>query len=230
MKPSTIKKYLLAAGVPSELHDQAISCISLAKERAKGLVWIKWKTRLFHTKMVSEIIPWEAERLIDVKPELAYMDIAPMINITAHGDNAPWVMTPEGGRPFPGQWLDPNDKSAIEANYWCKDEHPRSKKSRKLWYQRNAGEYVAWERGVPCKDFKKGVVKVWEDNDVRVLNWGDAWQIKALKHLLGPLKLKIDIGFEIDNIWVESNDEQSWYPIPGYDLRAPVVWYVLPSL
>ena len=57
-----------------------------------------------------------------------------------------------------------------------------------------------------------------------------AWQIKALKPLLGPLKLKIDIGFEIDNIWFESNDVQSWYPIPGYDLRAPVVWYVLPSL
>ena len=51
-----------------------------------------------------------------------------------------------------------------------------------------------------------------------------------MRPLLGPLKLKIDIGFEIDNIWVESNDEQSWYPIPGYDLRAPVVWYVLPSL
>lgn len=73
---------------------------------------------------------------------------------------ATWVMTPEGGRPFPGQWLDPNDVSAIEANYWCKGQHPRSKKSRKLWYQRNAGEYVAWERGVPCKDFKKGAVKV----------------------------------------------------------------------
>ena len=68
MKSATIKKYLLAAGVPSELHDQAISCIGLAKERAKGLVWIKWKTRLFHTKMVSEIIPWEAERLIDIRP------------------------------------------------------------------------------------------------------------------------------------------------------------------
>ena len=174
MKSATIKKYLLAAGVPSELHDQAISCIGLAKERAKGLVWIKWKTRLFYTRMVSEIIPWEAERLIDIRPDLAYMDIAPMINITAHGDNAPWVMTPEGSRPFPGRWLDPNDVSAIEANHWCKGEHPRSKKSRKLWYQRNAGEYVAWERGVPCKDFKKGVVKVWESNSVRVLNWGDA--------------------------------------------------------
>ena len=69
-----------------------------------------------------------------------------------------------------------------------------------------------------------------QDPTQRVLNWGNAWQIKALKPLLGPLKLKIDIGFEIDNIWVESNDEQSWYPIPGYDLRAPVVWYVLPSL
>ena len=116
MKSSTIKKYLLEAGVTSELHDQAISSISLAKERAKGIVWIKWKTRLFYTKKISKLLPWEAERLIDVKP------------------------------------------------------------------------------------------------------------------LLGPLKLKIDIGFGIDNIWVESNDEQSWYPIPGYDLRAPVVWYVLPSL
>ena len=60
------------------------------------------ETRLFYTKKISKLIPWEAERLIDVKPELAYMDIAPMINITAHGDNATWVMTPEGGRPFHG--------------------------------------------------------------------------------------------------------------------------------
>ena len=53
--------------------------------------------RLFYTKKISKLIPWEAERLIDVKPELAYMDIAPMINITAHDGNAPWAMTPEGG-------------------------------------------------------------------------------------------------------------------------------------
>lgn len=56
---------------------------------------------------------------------------------------ATWVMTPEGGRPFPGQWLDPNDVSAIEANYWCKGQHPRPKKSRKLWHQRNAGEHCS---------------------------------------------------------------------------------------
>ena len=64
MKSATIKKYLLAAGVPSELHDQAISCIGLAKERAKGLVLIKWKTRLFHTKMVSEIFHGKQKDLL----------------------------------------------------------------------------------------------------------------------------------------------------------------------
>ena len=71
MKESSIKKYLTLAGVQDEFHQSAINCINLAKERSKGLVWIKWKTRLFHTKMVSEIIPWEAERLIDIRPESA---------------------------------------------------------------------------------------------------------------------------------------------------------------
>ena len=29
---------------------------------------------------------------------------------------------------------------------------------------------------------------------------------------------------------VQDEFHRSAYPIPGYDLRAPVVWYVLPSL
>jgi hypothetical protein len=49
MKESSIKKYLTLAGVQDEFHQSAINCINLSKERSKGLVWIKWKTRLFHT-------------------------------------------------------------------------------------------------------------------------------------------------------------------------------------
>ena len=35
------------------------------------------------------------------------------------------------------------------------------------------------------------------------------------------------IGYEIDNLW--NGAEQAWYPIPGYELKAPLTWSVLPG-
>jgi hypothetical protein len=30
--------------------------------------------------------------------------------------------------------------------------------------------------------------------------------------------------------WVESSNEQAWYPIPGYELRAPLTWPSIPQM
>lgn len=39
----------------------------------------------------------------------------------------------------------------------------------------------------------------------------------------------VRVGYEISNLWRESDGAQLWFPIPGADLRAPVTWSVLPG-
>ena len=231
-----IKKYLIHAGVEEEFHTAAQNAINLAKKRNKGSTWAKWKVRLFKTGKISKLIPWEAERLIDVRPDLADWDVAPMINITSHGDNMPWEMTPHGGRPVPNVWLnkDPASeeyKSAVQANYWGKGEHPRSKKSVKAWYHRNAGEYLAWKNGISV-DLTNGV-KTWHNADSKlhttIYNIDDAWEVLVKKKIFGKLCVDIRIGFEIDNIFNIGTKVQTWFPINGHDLRAPAVWSSVPT-
>lgn len=214
-------KHLQAAGVPDHYHPAAIAALEGARERAQGLTWAKWRVRLFKAGKIAKLLPWHAERLIDVRPDLAAWDIAPMVNITAHGDNVPWP----DGRPAPGAWLD-DTPEARAANYWCEGEHPRSVKSREAWYRRNAGEYEAWARGMPV-DPQSGV-QVWRGNGSTVYRCGDAWQVIAQdKFLFIPFVVRV--GYEISNLWRESDGAQLWFPIPGADLRAPVTWSVLPG-
>lgn len=229
-----MKKYLIAAGVPEHLHTQALASLESARTRAKGLLWHKAKVRFLRAGEIAKLIPWEAERLLDVRPDLASWDIAPMVNITAHGDNLPRPLTPTGRFPAPGIWLDKNPDSAeyaqaVEANYWCKGEHPRSQKSRKAWYRRNGGEYEAWSRGVPVSPERP---TVWAHKDGRmtvgVSCIGDAWLLRVERNY-GPLTLRMRLGYEIDNVmWAVG--VQSWYPIPGHELRAPVTWSTTPKL
>lgn len=219
-------KHLQAAGVPDHYHPAALAALEGARERAHGLTWAKWKVRLFKAGKIAKLLPWSAERLVDVRHDLADWDIAPMVNITAHGDNVPWVGTPEGGRPAPGQWLDPADPQAVAANYWLPGTHPRSPESRKAWYRRNAGEYRAWRLGVPV-DLSTGV-QVWRGNGSTVYRCGDAWQVIAQDKLLF-IPVVVRVGYEISNLWRESDGVQLWFPIPGADLRAPVTWSVLPG-
>ncbi len=215
-------KHLQAAGVPDHYHAAAVNALQGARERAQGLTWAKWQVRLFKAGKIAKLLPWSAERLIDAHPDLAAWDIAPMVNITAHGDNVPWP----GGRPAPGAWLD-DTPEARAANYWCKGEHPRSVKSRKAWYRRNAGEYEAWARGMPV-DLAAGV-QVWRGPGVAVYRCGEAWQIVATVQLVGKLQQRLRVGYEVSNVWNETKGVQAWYPIAGHDLRAPVTWSVLPA-
>lgn len=234
-----ITHLLTIAGVPDSQHGAAIAALMEAEKRAKGLTWAKWQTRLFRAGKIAESIPWLANRLIDVKPEWADCDIAPMLNITAHGDNGPWIDTPEGNRPYQERWLNPDPASeeyqdAVRHNYWCPGEHPRSQKSRKAWYRRNGGEYLAWERGMPVGPLAG--VQRWQgrqgSTSVQVMRSGDAWIVNAQRRLLGRLILDTRIGFEVDNIFQEIEGRplaQAWYPCPGYELRAPVTWGTLPA-
>lgn len=224
-------KHLKAAGVPEHLWVDAMDSLDEAYDRSRGLTLAKWRVRLFKAGKIAELIPWEAERLIDVRPDLADWDIAPVVNITAHGDNAPWVMTPDGGRPAPGRWMnaDPTSEDyerAVRSNYWCKGEHPRSKESRKAWYRRNAGEYRAWRLGQPVDPAN---VQRWTQGDTTVIRAGNAWQIVAKEKWLGIIPVKVRVGHEIDNV-VSPDGTQNWYPIAGHELRAPVSWSVIPGV
>ena len=54
--------------------------------------------------------------------------------------------------------------------------------------------------------------------------------MSALSFELVNLAWAARVGYGIDNIWVESSNEQAWYPIPGYELRAPLTWSSIPQM
>lgn len=223
-------KYLTAAGVPIELHQSAISCLEEANKKSSGLLSFKWRTRLFKNKKIAKLLSWENERLCTRYPELSDWDIAPMLNITAHGDNVPWANTPSGSRPVEGCWLDKNPKSqeymiAVASNYWLPGTHPRSLESRAAWYRRNAGEFLAYRLGLPVT-VSKDTVRIWTSDTATVYECEGVWQLVAKDRLLGIIPIAIRIGYELSNLW--NGEEQAWYPIPGYELKAPLTWSIIP--
>ena len=233
-------KLLTTAGVPDYLHPEAVACIELADERSRGLLWHKIKARLFRAGKIAKAMQWHHHRLIDARPEWADWDIAPMLNITGHGDNGPWIF-PEGGdistgRPIQDYWLNPDPasaeyKEAVAKCYWCPGHHPRSEKARRAWYRRNAGEYRAWRLGLPVDTTTKLAVWTGEQGNttVTVCRSGGAWLIKSRRKVLGKLHIKTRVGFEVDNVFSGQYDPQMWYPLPGVELRAPVTWSVMPG-
>lgn len=235
-----VARLLTIAGVPDYLHPEAVACIELADQRSRGLLWHKIKARLLRAGRIAKAMQWHHHRLIDARPEWADWDIAPMLNVTGHGDNGPWVF-PEGGdistgRPIQDYWLNPDPTSAdyqeaVAKCYWCPGHHPRSRKARKAWYRRNAGEYRAWRLGLPVDTTTKLTVWTGEQGNttVTVCRSGGAWLIKSSRKVLGRLHIKTRVGFEVDNVFSGQYDPQMWYPLPGVELRAPVTWSVLPG-
>lgn len=232
---STVARYLTIAGVPQDLHAQALPILQDAERRARGLTLAKWRGRIFKAGKIAKLMPWSANRLIDAKPEWARYDIAPMLNITGHGDNGPWQDTPEGVRPYQDYWLNDDPASteyqeAVAKCYWCPGHHPRSQKARKAWYRRNGGEHEAWMRGMLVDN--RLPVQRWQGKDgktsVSVVRCGDAWIVNTTRTLYGPLRLEGRYGYEVDNVFWHTG--QGWWPLPGYELRAPVAWVTVPGV
>lgn len=229
-----LSRLLTIAGVPATLHVEAIDCIELADEVSDGLLAAKLKIRWIQAGAIAKAMKWEHNRLIEARPDWADRDIAPMLNITANGDNGPWIDTPEGGRPLEAFWLNPDPSSdeyarAVDACYWCKGAHPRSEKARKAWYRRNGGEYLAWSRGMAVDDGYQMWTGTRDKLTVTVVRSGGAWLLKFTRKLIGKLSIKTRVGFEVDNVFSGPLAPQMWYPIAGHELRAPVTWSVLPA-
>lgn len=230
----TPQQALKIAGVPEARHAEALASIARAKDVKRGLLAHKLKARWLHAGDIADALAWGDERLCTVRPDLARWDIAPMLNVTAHGDNGPWA--PDGSRPLSGYWLDPDPASAeyaeaVDANYWLPGTHPRSKESRKAWYRRNAGEYEAWARGAAI-DQANGF-EIWrgERGRTRVIVWqcSGAWIVKTSFLLIGNLAINTRRGYEIDNVFSGDYSPQMWWPVPGYELKAPVTWSTVPG-
>lgn len=233
-----IRDMLRTAKVPEELHAEAQVSLSAASAATEGLTLAKWKVRLFKAKKISKLLDWEDERLCIKHPELADWDIAPMLNITASGDHFPWKETPEGGRPDPDAWMSKDPQSAEyqeaitaeRSKRYFDGNHPRSRKAREMWYRRNAGEYLAWRRGVPV-DTALPVMR-WAGKDgklhVEIVRCGDAWIVNTTKHVIGRLQLEGRYGFEVDNVFTGFGGTQGWFPIAGHELRAPATWSTIP--
>ncbi|GAD20974.1 hypothetical protein [Acidovorax sp. MR-S7] len=226
-----IIKLLTIAGVPVTLHAQAIECIEEADDRSDGLLWAKLRTRTFRAGKIADALDWEHDRLIQARPDWADDDIAPMLNITANGDNGPWEFPGgkvESGRPIGHFWTEPDD---VQHCYWAPGHHPRSHAARKAWYRRNGGEFRAWRLGMPIDP--ANMYQRWHGSEgrlsVTVYRSGDAWLLLTTRQILGKLHIKTRKGFEVDNVFSGPVTPQMWFPIPGYELRAPVTWSVLPQ-
>lgn len=234
-------QHLTIAGVPAELHQAALACLAQAKQRARGLLLHKLKARYLKAAKVAKLLPWDAERLIDVRPDLAPLDIEPIQHIRGYTDwGIEWVETPAGGRPLPKPWMNPDPASAeyqeaVAANRYAPGLHPRSRESRQRWYRRNGGAYEAYARGMPVdpaqgftqRQGRKGGLSV------TVSRIGDAW-IVATERRIGPLVIRTRKGFEVDNVFGRRAGEeqfvQVWYAIEGHELKAPVTWSMRPAL
>jgi hypothetical protein len=230
-----IDKLLTVAGLSGYDKLSATACLLEAKDRTTGLLLHKLHARLLMAGKIAKALPWEAERLLTYRPGLSAFDIEVAKNITCNGDGADWDEATK--LPYEGHYLNPDPesddyKAAVAACYWAKGHHPRSYEARKAWYLRNAGAYRAYELGQKV-DIKGDGVNTWKGRDgnltVNVYQCGTAWQINATRKIIGRLAVKTRIGYEITNVWNEANNLQAWYPIPGYDLKAPVTWSILPS-
>lgn len=241
-----IRRLLRIGNTPLGLLDHADATIRIAKVRAKGTTWGKWKVRLFKAGKIADALKWESNRLIEVKPEWAMYDIEPMLNITCNGDDGPWHGTPDGDRPTEGFFMNPDPESdeykkAMQGKY-CKGKmHPRSRKFRKMWYRRNGGAYLVYSKGMPVDTVIGHTITEGEEGDtrVRIYNSGDAWLIRSMKTLIKPRKIlgmnfpglyfKSRVGFEVDNVFSGPITPQMWFPIANHELLAPVTWHRVPT-
>ena len=69
----------------------------------------------------------------------------------------------------------------------------------------------------------------WVGKGIKVHRNNKAWIITGKTKLFGFLPVKIRVGFEIDNVFCGDYSPQMWFPIDGYELKAPVTYSIIPS-
>lgn len=186
-------KYLIEAGVPSELHAEAIASLEKARVLSKTVAPYKWTAPLVMA-LVVPWLKWSAEKL----PALfSKWDN----DISLNGDPWPWAQREDGSwyRPAPLE----DTPEAREKCYWAKGHHPRSRWARYVWLGwRNKASKLAHDLGEPAS----GPIAFWGDEKVGrahpgvcVYRMGDHWQIMAVERH-GPVIVRRNVGWKINNV------------------------------
>lgn len=187
-------KYLQAAGVPDELHSEALESFAEADRRAALLSPYKWSAPFVMAWVVPKL-PWDAEHL---PANYARYDN----DVSINGDPWPW-------KEVNGEWIRfapiEDTPEARAKCYWANGSHPRSKWARYVWLGwRNRATSYAAELGVPAE---LGI-SVWGNHDVSnalpgvaVYRMGKHWQILVVEKVRGlPLVVRKNYGFKINNV------------------------------
>lgn len=188
------KEFLTAAGVPPELHPEALASLKRAREQSKKVVPYKRWAPLVMAWVVPRL-PWEAENL----PErYAKWDN----DVSINGDPWPWAQD-SSGRWYRHCPLE--DTPEVRAKcYWAKGHHPRSRWARYIWLGwRNRATKMSESLGVPATPDK---IQMWGDpqtskshEGVKVYRMGDVWQIMSVTKF-GPFAIRRNVGWKLNNV------------------------------
>lgn len=187
-------KFLQAAGVPQELHSEALESLARSKKQSRKLSPYKWSAPLVMLFVVP-FLGWEAERL----PKLfSKWDN----DVSLNGDPWPWAQDSSGTwyRHCPLE-----DTPEVRAKcYWAKGHHPRSRWARYVWLGwRNRASKLAESLGVDASADK---IQMWGDpktskshEGTKVYRMGDIWQIMSVTKR-GPFAIRRNVGWKLNNV------------------------------
>lgn len=188
-------KYLRAAGVPADLHAQALASLSASRTLFAKVSPYKWKAPFMLARIVRKL-PWEAEKM---PTRWAHYDN----EISLNGDHNPWQYDP-AVKDFVRAPAPLNDTPEIRAQcYYAKGHHPRSRWARYIWLGwRNRASLYAFELGPPAaRD-----IEAWGDpganngySGITVWRMGMHWQIYVIKKW-GPLCIRRNVGVKVSNV------------------------------
>lgn len=155
------EKYLNAAGVPPELHAQALGYLAKCERdyRAARIAWHKATAWAFvGWLLLRGKVPFEAEAL----PERwkAYDN-----DVSINGDRGVWLWADNKEGTYAELQPCPLDDSAMQYSYWS-THHPRSKWHRWLWLgTRNMASRLASDAGPAITPEMRPRLRWWGDKD-----------------------------------------------------------------
>ena len=178
-------KYLRRAGVPANLHEDALHSFAQSRKLSLKVLFTKLTAPIVMAFLVF-FLKWEDEKL----PTFFWRYDN---EVSMNGDRGPVPLedTPE----------------ARALCYYANGSHPRSRWARYVWLGwRNRGSAHAFSLG-PVADMSK--IRQWGDpqtnnghEGVRVFEMNGYWQVFAIKHISFPgrdLCLRQNVGFKVGN-------------------------------
>lgn len=194
------EKYLIAAGVPKDLHQQALSYMAKCERdyRAARIAWHKvtaWA--VVGWLLLTGKVPFEAEAL----PERweAYDN-----DVSINGDRGVWLWADGQEGTYAELQPCPIDDSARQWSYWP-PHHPRSKWHRWLWLgTRNMASRLASDAGPAITPEMRSRLRHFGDAEtskshpgIVVYELDGHWQIYAIEKAPFGLVVRRNVGVKL---------------------------------